>query len=69
MLRELRFIAGLPFGFMAELFARLAIAISGNQANVDFNYIARRECMTFKYSSRMCEYGTKGCEVRHVKDA
>lgn len=42
MLQELRFIAGVPFGFMAELFARLAIYISGNQLNVDFNYIGRR---------------------------
>ena len=42
MPHELRFIAGVPFGFMAELFARLAIYISGNQLNVDFNYIGRR---------------------------
>lgn len=69
MLRVLRFVAGLPFGLLAECFARLAILISDNQLNVDFNYIGRRKCMTFKYSSRMCEYGTKGCEVRHVKDA
>jgi hypothetical protein len=42
MLHEFRFIAGVPFGFLAELFARLAIYISGNQLNVDFNYIGRR---------------------------
>ena len=42
MVRELRFIAGLPFGFFAELFARLAIYVSGNQIDVDFNYIGER---------------------------
>ena len=42
MVRELRFVAGLPFGFFAELFARLAIYVSGNQIDVDFNYIGER---------------------------
>lgn len=38
-----RFLLGVPFGFMAELFARLAITISGNQLDVDFNYLAKND--------------------------
>lgn len=38
-----RFVVGFPFGFIAELFARLAIKISGNQLDVDFNYLAEQD--------------------------
>ena len=38
---NLRFIAGFPFGLLAETFARLAIRVSGGQLDVDFNYIDR----------------------------
>lgn len=38
---DIRFLLGFPFGFIAEIFARLAIAVSGNQLDVDFNYIAK----------------------------
>ena len=36
---DFRFIVGFIFGFLAECFARLAIYVSGNQVDVDFNYI------------------------------
>ena len=36
-----RFVMGVPFGFLAEGFARLAIWVSGNQLDVDFNYIGK----------------------------
>jgi hypothetical protein len=36
---HIRFILGFPFGLVAETFARLAIWISGNQLDVDFNYL------------------------------
>lgn len=40
---DIRFILGFPFGLIAEAFARLAIYVSGNQLNVDFNYLAKRQ--------------------------
>lgn len=48
MLRALRFMAGVPFGFLAGLFSRLAIHISGNQLNVDFSHIGRRREMSVR---------------------
>lgn len=40
---DLRFVLGVPFGFLAELFARLAIWVSGDQLDVDFNYLATKD--------------------------
>ncbi len=42
MINDIRFILGFPFGLMAEIFARLAIFVSGNQLNVNFNYLASK---------------------------
>lgn len=36
---DFRFLIGTIFGFIAEVFARIAIYVSGNQLDLDFNYI------------------------------
>ena len=36
---DFRFIIGFPFGLLAEMFAILAIKISGGQLDVNFNHI------------------------------
>lgn len=34
-----RFLLAIPFGFFAELFAGIAYAISGNQININFDFL------------------------------
>lgn len=40
---DFRFLIGFPFGLLAETFARIAIWVSGNQLDVDFNYLGKRQ--------------------------